>query len=193
MGQQGLPRQPRGSWGAAAARPGPLSAHSLLTGLEVSGLQVGWGRAELGPVQGPEELGGFLEGADEALGTLGAIHGRVTEQGLPQQELLDLVLHGTCEGRSSVPAVSLHQDPAQTQAWLSAEQGIHCCHFSEGSLTPQAQGAEAGSWNHKITESSRLEKTSQITKSNLILTIPCLSKHAVKCHTRFIFGTFQGW
>lgn len=74
--------------------------------------------------------------------------------------------------------------PACLQSWGSTG-------FPQGSLTPQGQGA--GSWNHKITESLMLEKTSKITKSSSILNIPCLLKHASKCHIHFIFGTLQGW
>lgn len=75
--------------------------------------------------------------------------------------------------------MSLHQDPAQTHPWLSAEQGI---------LTAQGQGP----WNHGITESFVLGKTSKITKSSLTLNIPWLLKHSTKCHVHFIYGIFQG-
>lgn len=177
--QQGLARQPRGigEWLQ------PISPPSLLTDFGVSGLQVGGGWAELAPVHGPEEGGGFLEGADEGLGALGAIDGRVAQQGLPEQELLDLVLQGTWVGRSSdlqCPCTRTLPKPTPgcLQSWGSTG-------FPQGSLTPQGQGAKAGSWNHKVTGSLMLEKTSRITKSNPMLNIP----H----HIHFISGTLQGW
>lgn len=141
MGQQGLAGQPRGNWGTAAARPRPLSPTSLLTDFGVSGLQVGGRRAQLGPVHDPEEVGGSLEGADEGLGALLAIDGRVAQQGLPQQELLDLVLHGTWAGRSSVPRCPCTRIlPKPTPGcWQSRE----FTGFSEGSMTPQGWVTES--------------------------------------------------
>lgn len=95
----GLGQAATGDWGTPA-QARLLSPHSLLTGSGVGAVQVWGGWAELGPVHDPEELGGSLEGAGEGLGALGAIHGRVAQQGLLQQELLELVLHRTWARRS---------------------------------------------------------------------------------------------
>jgi len=42
--------------------------------------------------------------------------------------------------------------------------------------------------NHRITESLRLEKTSQIPKSN-----PNPSHHVPKCHISVVVRQLQGW